>query len=165
MECNNCYLHTTRRNIVKNIGNIKASILFIFEYPSRSDDVVGKICSGQDGRLLEMLLNDAFAALNIVPKEYFATSLLRCIPIDNKLDIIREPNEHEILACMFNLFKIINRMNFKHMFLVGKLAEKFLSKQLPGSVSLVPIGMLVKQGGIDSHWYKYNLRKIMEGLK
>jgi len=157
MDCLHCHLKN-RRNAVKDVGTIKSNMLFIFESPTKADDVTGEICSGQDRRLLQLFLKEVGKDCN----DFYATCLIHCLPVDRH-DIYIEPNEIEILTCLPNVLKVLQQPNFKYVFYIGKLVEKYLMKVFIG-IPLIPFGLITKQGGQDSYWYMHNVRKIKEAV-
>lgn len=164
-KCVNCQLHKTRRRIVNNRGNPKSPLLVIVDNPGMGEEVLNNFMAGIEGKFLRDVLKEAFEEAGVSYMDYYVTGMVRCRPADSVGGFTRAPTAVEILACHNHLWKSISYTNPKHIFLVGSLAEKYLKKELPHAVTILPIKFLIKQGGKTSAWYRTTLTTIVEELK
>jgi len=59
LNCTNCQLHKTRKQVVVGRGTIPADILFIGEAPGISEDTIGLAFIGEGGKLLDYMIQEA----------------------------------------------------------------------------------------------------------
>lgn len=166
MICKNCNLSQFNTKQINNNGlECSAKILLIVDYPNRVDETLGCIFSGEEDKIFQALLNDAFNIKNILPLNYMITSIVKCRPTDTMKGATREPTIAEILACMPKLMHTITKVKPKIILLSGDLVKRFYSKEFPDAYIIQPMGFLLKQGGVNSPWYRTNLRIILQSLK
>ena len=92
LECQNCGLAATRRNVVFGVGAPGAKILLIGEGPGENEDKQGEPFVGRSGQLLDKMLE--YAGLSRKKNIYIA-NMVKCRPPQN-----RDPAPDEIAACM-----------------------------------------------------------------
>ena len=56
LNCQNCGLAATRKNVVFGTGNPNAQVMFIGEGPGENEDLTGEPFVGRGGQLLDKLL-------------------------------------------------------------------------------------------------------------
>ena len=117
--CQRCDLHQARTRVVLARGKLPADILFIGEAPGASEDVLGKPFVGPAGKLLDRMIKDATARLDL---RVAITNLICCIPKD-KGSKIGEPPPEAIKACKPRLKEFVRIASPKLVVLVGKLAR------------------------------------------
>jgi DNA polymerase len=117
MNCQECALHTGRKNVVIGRGNINASIMFIGEGPSEKDDETGVPFVGTAGELLNNLL----IALKIPKELYYITNVVKCRPPSNRV-----PLEEEARACLNYLRSQVSLIKPKIIVCLGATAVKYI---------------------------------------
>lgn len=100
--CEECKLHTTRKNAVPGEGPASAKIMFIGEAPGFHENEQGKPFVGQAGKFL----NELLAAANLNRENVFITNVVKCRPPAN-----RDPEVDELTACKGFLDEQINIIN------------------------------------------------------
>ena len=90
LECQNCGLAATRRNVVFGVGAPGAKILLIGEGPGENEDKQGEPFVGRSGQLLDKMLE--YAGLSRKKNIYIA-NMVKCRPPQN-----RDPAPDEIAA-------------------------------------------------------------------
>jgi len=165
MICKKCRLGIIDKGVIKNWGSSKAPILVLIDNPSKVDESFGRLMFGPEGKLLQELFKDAFDALGIKPLHIYVTSIVRCRPTEAKREPTREPSSDEVLSCTQRLMGVLQKVKPKHIFLAGKIVERYYKKELPDAYGLQPIRFILKQGGKSSPWYLSSLRTIMEAIR
>ena len=161
MSCRKCKLHQFRRNMVKGRGVIPADILFLGEAPGRSEDLIGEAFIGRSGKLLDKMIQDT----GIGDVSFYITNTVMCRPCDSRDSANREPSSSEVLACMSNIYLVINEVNPSIIILVGKVAEKYYGKEFPDACKIQHPAFILRQGGVKSPWYNLNVQKLKEAFK
>jgi len=138
-KCVNCSLSKTRRRIVNNRGNPKSPLLLIVDNPGMGEEVLNNFMAGIEGKFLRDIFYEAFEEAEVKYMDYYVTGMIRCRPANSVGGPTREPSSTEILACHNHLWKTLSYTDPKHIFLVGNLAEKYLQKELPHAVTILPI--------------------------
>lgn len=165
-KCTKCDLSKYRRKQVKGRGSLPCDILFIGEGPGKSEDARGLPFIGPSGRTLAIALEKATkqADMKKMPKIYI-TNTVQCRPCDGVNEPNREPTIEEFMACRFHLERIyINAMPIKIVFL-GKVAEKFLKRIYPGSITLQHPAYINRRGGIGSPSFVAFVRELSNIFK
>lgn len=163
--CLKCDLGYYAKRQVEARGSSSSKILIIVDNPTKTDETIGHILSGKEGKLLDTLFQEAFKILNILPLSYFIIPMISCRPTDEKHGESREPKQDEVLACMHSMLSQIVGCKYKYIFLLGKTSHSYYAKEFPEAVKLQSMKFLVDDGGRGSSWYLSNLRLVMEGLK
>ena len=114
-DCNKCKLCIGRKNIVFGVGRKNADIMFIGEGPGTDEDVQGKPFVGEAGQLMKK----AFEALDIKTEEVYIANIVKCRPPQN-----RNPEKHEVEACMDYLRNQVILVKPKIIVLLGSVALK-----------------------------------------
>lgn len=91
MNCTQCGLCRTRKNVVFGEGNPQADIMFIGEGPGEVEDNTGRPFVGPAGRMLDELLAD----IDLKREDVYIANVIKCRPPGN-----RDPRPEEIQACM-----------------------------------------------------------------
>lgn len=160
MQCSRCGLHKTRTNIVRGRGNSGASILVIGEAPGKSEDLLGKACIGESGKLLEQLFNRAGIPLG----KCFFTNCILCRPCDKVGGDNREPSTEEIFLCLENVLQDIEILHsLRGVIFAGKIPKKYFSARLKvlSQITIMHPSALLRSGGAACSAYRdnYNLLK------
>jgi uracil-DNA glycosylase family 4 len=159
--CTDCALSKTRKMMLESKGSTPADVLFLIEGPSMSDEMIGKLMSGPEGRTLIKLCFDA-AELAGMPKfSIHVVPMVFCRPTNRTTGENREPRSVEVLSCMRNVMRVVTAVNPKLTVLVGKVVTDYYKDELPESISVLPPWVLVKQPAR----YNTNMRNLAEGLK
>ena len=166
INCNYCGLHKFRDKMVIGKGSIPAQVLFIGEAPGISEDTIGEPFAGLEGKLLDVMINEAFikSKLTKIPT-YYITSTVMCRPTDSQSGSNREPSEIEVLSCRENILEIIDKVNPKGIVLVGKVAEKYYGKIRPVVFNIQHPAYLLRGGGIMHPQYSRNVRVLTHLFK
>jgi len=117
VSCQNCSLHTARKNTVFGQGNENADWLIIGDVPTESDDLIGQPFTGLDGDLLAAMLR----AMGLTRQQVYITNTLKCTP-PNK----REPEVAESESCIGYLKQQINLVKPKVILILGQSAAQRL---------------------------------------
>lgn len=165
MNCTACRLCQTRKRIVNVNGPASARFILITDVPTKVDETLGKIFSGEEFKFFELMLSEVCQILDIVPMSFYIVPILRCRPTDKVKGKTREPDFTEILACTPNVMHELAKTNPRQIFLDGKLVDRFYKKEFPDAITLPSIKFLVEQGGTASAWYKTTQRLLIEGVK
>lgn len=172
LTCKRCELHKTRRKngVVIGKGSIPASILFIGEAPSKSDELLNQACSGREGKLLDKMILDALIGLLIAPAyngyiKYYITNIIMCRPVDKKFGESREPKKVEVVNCAYNLMQIYNIVKPKIIIFLGKLTEKYYLKEFHHSFTITRPAWHIKNGGTTSPRYLTDIQILKEALQ
>jgi uracil-DNA glycosylase len=113
-----CELKKNALQIVFGNGNINAKLMIIGGAPGEKEDQTGKSFVGEDGSLLEKMLN----AINIKKENVYLTYAVNYRPL---LD--RKPTTDEIMKYNIFLLKHISIINPKLIVLMGSVAMKALT--------------------------------------
>jgi uracil-DNA glycosylase family 4 len=157
-NCTDCQLWNKQYNLLSGRGMIPCDLLIISDYPSRNDELSGKVLSGHEGRLFDYMMDKS--GLNKFTN--YITYTLLCCPIDKKNGNIREPTISEIAMCRKNIFTIIRESQAKFYLLLGDLPKKYLGTSLPGYYNIPHPLNISLTGATKSPLYLQNLRKLEE---
>lgn len=117
--CHLCDLSKSRHKVVFGEGNANASIMFIGDLPSTSDDSSGKIFTGRAGELLKNMIEKV---LEVERKNVYITNLLKCRVHDNQ-----SPSPRHTHTCHPYLLKEIELINPQIIVTLGQLAYEYIS--------------------------------------
>ena len=117
VNCKECGLYRTRKNIVLGEGDFNAPIVLIGEAPGRDEDEQGRPFVGAAGQLLTRILN----AIKLKREEVYISNILKCRPPNN-----RTPQESEINSCMPFLTKQIEIIKPRIIVTLGAIATQTL---------------------------------------
>ena len=118
-QCQDCKLHTRRKNIVWGRGNPCSKIMIIGEAPGRNEDEQGTPFVGQAGKILYSMLK----YVGLTEKDVFITNIIKCRPPRN-----RDPELDEVKACQKYLYQQMKKQNPILVILLGKVAMEFFSQ-------------------------------------
>lgn len=139
-SCKKCELYNSRRNIVFDVGNPAAELMFVGEAPGMEEDIQGLPFVGKAGQLLTKIIE----AIGLKRGDVYITNVLKCRPPEN-----RNPLPTEILTCEEYLIQQIDIIKPKVICALGKFAAQTLLK------SQEPITKL------RGKFYNYNEIKLM----
>lgn len=74
-NCYLCDLCKTRKNVLFGQGNSEASIMFILDEPSTSEDDIGEFFVGKSGEILKNMVQNV---LNLDINDIFITNIVKC---------------------------------------------------------------------------------------
>jgi len=162
-NCKKCELCKYRDQIVIGRGAMPADLLYIAEAPGVNENAVGEAFVGKSGELFEIIMNDALvkSELKKMPT-YFITNCVLCRPTDKRGGENRKPKAKEILACMGNVIKIIDKVNPKITILIGRTSERFYKNYFPHYRQIIHPAALLRGGGVIDPRYKRNVRLLVE---
>ena len=114
----NCKLKENANCTVVGNGNIESPIMIIGGAPSKSEDLSGKVFTGNDGSLLEKML----MAIKIKKQNIYITYAVNYRPPED-----RKPSKEEIKKYKFFLEKHISIINPKLLIMMGSTAMESLT--------------------------------------
>jgi uracil-DNA glycosylase len=117
LNCRQCDLHKTRRNVVFGAGSPNARLMFIGEAPGEDEDVQGLPFVGRAGQLLTKIIE----AMGLKRRDVYIANILKCRPPNN-----RAPLPTEIFECEEHLKKQIELIKPKVICALGKFASHTL---------------------------------------
>ncbi len=127
LNCHECGLRRTRKNVVFGVGNRNAEIMFIGEGPGANEDEQGIPFVGRAGQLLD----DMLALVGLDRTKVYIANIVKCRPPDN-----RDPLNVEQDACIGYLRRQMALIKPKIVVCLGRVAamrlinEKFkISKE------------------------------------
>ena len=107
----NIELAKTCLNPVPGEGNADAELMFVGEAPGAQEDKQGRPFVGASGKFL----NEMLASIGLKREDVFITNIVKFRPPEN-----RDPNRHEIQACMPILFEQIEVIRPKLVVFLGR---------------------------------------------
>jgi uracil-DNA glycosylase len=114
----NCNLKINDTKLVFGSGNINSKLMIIGGTPSESDNKIGSPFNGEEGLLLEKMLN----AINIKKKNIYLSNAINFhIPND------RKPNSEEVNRYSIFIQKHVSIINPKIIILMGSTAMEALT--------------------------------------
>lgn len=127
VECTNCGLADTRRNVVFGEGNPNTPLMIIGEGPGQNEDATGRPFVGRAGALLD----EALAACRIGRQHVFICNVLKCRACitENGRTRNRPPAPTEIDACTPWLERQIEVIKPLVILCLGAPSAKFVIKK------------------------------------
>ncbi|MCF8054709.1 MAG: uracil-DNA glycosylase [Deltaproteobacteria bacterium] len=126
LQCHDCPLSMTRKNLVFGEGNAHAQLMFIGEAPGADEDEQGRPFVGKAGQLLTKIIE----AMRIKREDVYICNILKCRPPGN-----RNPLPEEATACLPKLLKQIELVSPKIICALGAVpAHTLLGISAPISV-------------------------------
>ena len=113
VDCTECDLHKTRKNIVHGQGPVPCSTMLVGEAPGANEDKEGLPFIGASGKMLELFLEEA----GITREEVYITNVVKCRPPGNRI-----PWHDERVACKRHLDAEILAVNPDKILILGKTA-------------------------------------------
>jgi DNA polymerase len=121
LQCKECDLHRTRRNVVFGSGNPGARLMFVGEAPGEDEDAQGLPFVGRAGQLLTKIIE----AMGLKREDVYIANILKCRPPNN-----RAPLPAEILACEGNVKRQIDLIKPRVICTLGKSASQTLLRTM-----------------------------------
>jgi len=118
-DCHLCTLSKTREKVIFGEGNPHASIMFVGDSPSSSDESMGKIFTGRSGEMLTKMIENV---LDIKREDIYLTNILKCRSVENKA--ITPAHAH---TCHSYLLKEIDLVQPKVILTLGESAYFYLT--------------------------------------
>lgn len=119
LQCDNCGLRKSCKQVVVGEGNGNAQIVFVGEAPGAKEDEQNRMFVGAAGDVL----NDLLAEIQLSRKDVYLANVVKCRPPQN-----RDPKEDEISTCSKWLDKQLEIINPKIVVPLGRFAmEQFVS--------------------------------------
>lgn len=127
LDCSNCELANTRRNVVFGEGNPESPLMIIGEGPGMNEDATGRPFVGRAGALLD----EALAACRIGRHHVFICNVLKCRACitENGRTRNRPPATDEIETCTPWLEKQIEIIKPVVILCLGAPSAKFVIKK------------------------------------
>lgn len=113
LNCHECALCRTRKNVVFGVGERTAEILFVGEGPGADEDEQGVPFVGRAGHLLD----DMLALIGLDRTNVYIANIVKCRPPNN-----RDPLNVEQDACMGYLKRQIELIKPKIIVCLGRVA-------------------------------------------
>lgn len=117
MQCRQCRLAETRRNVVFGEGDLHAKLMFIGEGPGADEDATGRPFVGEAGQLLDKMI----AAMKFRREEVYIANVVKCRPPGNRV-----PQDDEAAECIGYLRRQIELVHPEAIVLLGATALRFL---------------------------------------
>ena len=118
-NCDRCALKASRDKIVFGVGNAKADLFIVGEWPDPEANATGTPFSGESGALLDRML----AAIGMTRAQVYLTDMVKCHPAQGQV-----PEEDAIRACRPFLLRQIAVVKPKVILAMGPLAAQALLK-------------------------------------
>lgn len=115
MNCKQCSLSRTRKNVVFGVGAKDSKILFVGEGPGEQEDLQGIPFVGPAGKLLD----DMLSIIDLNRQNCYIANIVKCRPPGN-----RDPLEEEQLACIGYLRNQVALIQPKILVCLGRVAAK-----------------------------------------
>jgi len=80
-ECHLCELSKSRHKVVFGEGSLDAKLMLVGDFPSSSDDSIGKVFTGRSGDTLTKMLENV---LGLTRAEVYMTNVLKCRALDTQ---------------------------------------------------------------------------------
>jgi len=120
LECRNCGLCDSRKQVVFGAGRDNAEIMIVGEAPGADEDRTGEPFVGAAGQLLDKIL----AAIGFARGDVYIANVIKCRPPGN-----RDPEDDEIQACLPHLERQIEMIRPRFILSVGRVAAHVLLKR------------------------------------
>ena len=118
-ECHLCELSKSRNKVVFAEGSLAATLMIVGDFPSNSDDSVGKMFTGRSGDTLTKMLENV---LGLTRSEVYMTNVLKCRALDTQT-----PSPTFAHTCHPYLLKQIELIQPKIILAFGELAYQYLT--------------------------------------
>jgi DNA polymerase len=119
-NCHLCTLSKTRNKVVFGEGNSNATLMFVGDMPSSSDDSSGKIWSDRAGSTLNKMIENV---LGLTRETVYCTNILKCRAQDTL-----NPSSSHTHTCYPYLLKEIELVSPKIIVAFGELAYTYLTQ-------------------------------------
>lgn len=106
-----------------------SSIMFVADFPSKSDIIQGELLSGRVGKYFDKLL----ARAEIDREKVYVSSLIHCWPTNKNKE--RQPTKDEINSCKVWVWREIQKINPKVVVTLGLTPTKALGSTLFNSTT------------------------------
>lgn len=127
LQCSNCELAGTRKNVVFGEGNPESPLMIIGEGPGANEDATGRPFVGRAGALLD----EALAACRMNRKHVWICNVLKCRAciMENGRTRNRPPSTEEIASCTPWLEMQIEIIRPSVILCLGAPSSKFVIKK------------------------------------
>ena len=115
IDCTQCELCQTRKNVVFGVGAKDAQIMFVGEGPGEQEDLQGVPFVGPAGKLLD----DMLSIIDLNRQNCYIANIVKCRPPGN-----RDPQEDEQNACVGYLRNQVALIRPKIIVCLGRIAAK-----------------------------------------
>jgi uracil-DNA glycosylase len=115
--CTKCPLAGSRKHVVFGEGDCNARLVFVGEAPGEEEDLHGRAFMGEQGRLLDQLIERA----GLRRSEVYICNVLKCRPPQN-----RDPEPSEVALCRNYLFAQLELVNPRVICTLGRHAYNTL---------------------------------------
>ena len=138
LQCRQCRLSETRRNVVFGEGNPQAGLFVIGEAPGAEEDAQGRPFVGRSGQLLDKIL----FAIGFERKDVYIGNIIKCRPPEN-----RNPLTDEIECCKPWLMQQLDIIDPKVVLLLGRVAANTILENTQSMGSMR--GRIIKWNRFD----------------
>jgi len=116
-NCHLCELSKSRKNVLFGQGNVNASLMFISDEPTKSEDELNDFFAGKSGELLSKMIENV---LPLKKEDVYITNLVKCKSLNGmQMDHYN--------SCSSYLHKQIELINPKLIIALGEKSYQFLS--------------------------------------
>lgn len=168
ITCTDCYLHNNiksrvlPRQLVGSVLSKKNGILFVGNFPTKEDDLQEHSFSSVPGKLLHYLLDQSI----INKEEVYLTNAILCTPYaSDELVSLANPTKVAIKTCSNNLKNLIDILEPRLIFALGKTAEaslKLLKKEYIPMKALDDILFAGVRKEMESNRFVLTLNKVLD---
>jgi len=118
-QCHLCMLSKSRQKVVFGEGNPQATLMFVGDTPSSSDDSAGKIFTGRAGEMLSKMIENV---LGLTRDDIYITNILKCRALDTQ-----SPSSAHVHTCNPYLLKEISLIKPTIIVTLGALPYHYLT--------------------------------------
>ena len=119
-ECHLCELSKSRNRVAFGEGSRQANLMIVGDFPSNSDDSIGKVFTGRPGEILLKMIENV---LYLKKEEVYLTNVLKCRPLDTQ-----SPSPTCAHTCHPYLLKQITLVQPKVIIAFGELSYLYLTE-------------------------------------
>lgn len=120
LQCRNCPLCQTRRNVVFGVGPENSPIMFIGEGPGQQEDLTGEPFVGPAGQLLDRMLS----IIGLGRQNCYIANIVKCRPPQNRDPLLTEQD-----ACFPWLEQQIKTIRPKIIVCLGRISAMKLIRE------------------------------------
>lgn len=118
-DCNLCRLSESRKRVIFGDGDKSADVIFVGDFPSNSDESIGRVFTSKIGDLLTKMIESVL----LIPKDkVYLTNILKCRPLDTI-----NPSATYAHTCMPYLLKEIELIQPKIVVVLGEITYHYLT--------------------------------------
>jgi len=149
-KCVACIRCKTSKREIESFGEVPATLLFIDDMPSRTDEIIGFPMAGVHGRILSQLATGF---------TFHVCTMVQCVGHPSIL-----PTEEEILQCKQRVLDVYKKVNPDVVVFMSKLTERFYKKDFSVHCTIVHPAILNRLGVQRSPLFTNNINTIRRAV-